>query len=333
MKSGTGRLNRRAFTLIELLAVIAVIALLIGILLPALGKSRETARAIKCAVNVRSVVLGVTSYSAQNRYFPPAYVYAATERGLDWKVSDQLISNPNPQNGYVHWTYALFSDGSVPEEAFKCPSAVNGGAPASNPGANPKDWEPEQINDLGQTSGGALPDDRQVKRCAYAGNAAIFPRNKFDLGGTPRKSQLVRESDPTFISNTILATEFLQKPGWKTLSVGGVIKSHRPITPFNGISSGTNVYNEPVGGGQHRFQYPALDDLYLQNDVPDGAIDDANTGLNVVGRIHPGKDAKGGTANFAFLDGHVEQSTVTKTIEKRSWGDKFYSITGGNGVR
>ncbi len=56
------RRRLRAFTLIELLVVIAIIALLIGILLPALSSARNSARAVKSQVNLRSLVQGLQMY-------------------------------------------------------------------------------------------------------------------------------------------------------------------------------------------------------------------------------------------------------------------------------
>jgi len=51
-----------------------------------------------------------------------------------------------------------------------------------------------------------------------------------------------------------------------------------------------------------------------------------------VGRHHTGKDDVGGSSNFVFVDGHVENTFVSQTVKKKLWGEKFWSISGDNGV-
>lgn len=58
---------RRAFTLVELLAVIAVIAILIGMLLPALSTARRQAQWLRCKANLKQIHDGLTMYANENR--------------------------------------------------------------------------------------------------------------------------------------------------------------------------------------------------------------------------------------------------------------------------
>ncbi len=71
--SPRGGLLRDGFTLIELLVVIAIIAVLIGILLPALGGAIGSARTLKCQVNLRSMGTAAMTYGDDYRGTIPAF--------------------------------------------------------------------------------------------------------------------------------------------------------------------------------------------------------------------------------------------------------------------
>lgn len=61
------RQNQPGFTLIELLVVISIIALLIAILLPALGRARAAAYTTQCLSNMRQMAIATTAYAVDNR--------------------------------------------------------------------------------------------------------------------------------------------------------------------------------------------------------------------------------------------------------------------------
>lgn len=132
----------RAFTLVELLVVIGIIAVLVGILLPVMSRARETANTTACMSNLRQIVQATLNYAADNKgSFPYGFVYTRSTatggpaRG-DWRAwftltnqymakgatgdnePDRLSPPVNPAT-----TITLLA-GRPMSGAFRCPSAA-----------------------------------------------------------------------------------------------------------------------------------------------------------------------------------------------------------------
>ncbi len=79
-------MRKKGFTLIELLVVLAIIALLMGILMPSLVAARQIGRRLVCLSNLRQMVIAANSYLANNYTIVVVYYYTEDKQNKSWVV-------------------------------------------------------------------------------------------------------------------------------------------------------------------------------------------------------------------------------------------------------
>jgi prepilin-type N-terminal cleavage/methylation domain-containing protein/prepilin-type processing-associated H-X9-DG protein len=89
----------RAFTLIELLVVIGVIALLASLLLPALARSKESARAAKCMSNLRQIGIALKGHVLDNANLMPMMTNAAAPPAVPPPSAPNIVLAPDLSEG------------------------------------------------------------------------------------------------------------------------------------------------------------------------------------------------------------------------------------------
>ena len=84
------RSKKNAFTLVELLVVIAVIGILIGLLLPAVQSAREAARRMSCQNNMKNIGLALHNYESAFKVFPSGYLHKFGPRGTSLEPANHM---------------------------------------------------------------------------------------------------------------------------------------------------------------------------------------------------------------------------------------------------
>lgn len=192
----------RAFTLIELLTVVSIIALLIAILLPSLSKAREQARSVACLANLSELGRGVAAYMNDHRDRLPVSpaeklkylddrerTVAATTtchwggRRAEWLHETSTETPPGPETEIRPLTRYLYPKATLdsPTPVFQCPSD------------RPTDWSNERIrganiyrtcgnsyyiNMYGESAFPQLPTKGSTARAVLYMEAPLY----FDLG-------------------------------------------------------------------------------------------------------------------------------------------------------
>ena len=126
--------KNQGFTLIELLVVISIIAILAGMLLPAINMVRENARKSNCGSNQRQIILAAMVYQNDNDSAWPA-IYQTTANAATFGTPAATTAHIVTMNSFEYLAYS--TGGDLSPKIFSCPSnpQVKPALAASNLGA------------------------------------------------------------------------------------------------------------------------------------------------------------------------------------------------------
>jgi prepilin-type N-terminal cleavage/methylation domain-containing protein/prepilin-type processing-associated H-X9-DG protein len=263
--------HRRGFTLVELLVVIGIIALLISVLMPALGKARDQANSIKCMSNMRQIGQAYLMHASEHR-------------------------NHVPTAGLIHGPYNATPQGLGDAAKIKFMYYSDGGAerPLPMPAA------------LGVYLGQKITASNAAELQAQMDSGAI--RNVFTCPTQQEDSMLdgVMLADqtgwqcPFFKSSYIFNEEPL---GFNDQGAPNYVRGRGNLNRMKGTSDTMMLMD-----GKVRLGYPWLVIFALKNNT---VLEDAFVGNGAGDRSNFDLERHRGKVNMVFMDGHAETVSVT----------------------
>jgi prepilin-type processing-associated H-X9-DG protein/prepilin-type N-terminal cleavage/methylation domain-containing protein len=300
---------RTGFTLLELLTVIALIALLIALILPAVVSVRESARKAQCAANLRQIGLAMTGYEADNNMFPPSYfTYSATNK--------KDIADPNDITFFVRTLPYLEMSQVYNSVNFSLHTYDSASSPiVENRTARsvsiqvylcPSDFEPHHGNSYRLNTGRIVPSHKV--------NGPFFP---------------------TFLPRVASIPRGLSRTAFLSEGLGGsyLANSPNPLidmkVPINRTADTAMDFDDRIfipyclqapamgwhtDGGRYWFYFEPQYSAYNHNGSPN---DNRPTCGGFCFGLLPPRSRHSGSVQVLFGDGHVE--SISNSIDSAAW--------------
>lgn len=125
MSDTTQRCSRAGFTIMEVLVVVAIIAMLLAILLPSLGRARETARSTRCLSNLRQMAIAAHGYASDHGRFPP-YLFGSPDGSVSYGWDLQVRYRWEDGQRRATVKPGLLWPGKTIDQINQCPCYVGG---------------------------------------------------------------------------------------------------------------------------------------------------------------------------------------------------------------
>lgn len=289
----SGFRSRGGFTLVELLVVIGIIAVLIGILLPALGRARKQAQTVQCQANLRTIGQGLMLYANANRgslpwgdFIDPNYGYSYEPNRsstANWCIRVASVLTP-------HASGDNFLTSVSNKGYFRCPAANSDNA-ASDQFINHYSCHPRLMPFFAQDSSkppGTLLVDTKVGYAAYPYRLAKIKRSSDIV--------LVMDGSQYFNADGI--------PGGNAHPVAAGVDGWRSNPPYSYGCCGVIPF--PTGGDSW--------DMNAYGQPVDQIINQDCQGYNGAQQQNIRfRHGRNDVANVVFADGHAGSFTLKPT--------------------